>query len=496
MKNFNRKKLEKIDKNHLWHPFTQMQDWVNSTPLIIESADGVYLKDTEGRKYLDGVSSLWVNLHGHKKKEIDRAIQNQLSKIAHSTFLGLSNVPAIELAEKLVALAPENLTRVFYSDNGSTAVEAALKMAFQYWQLTGKPKKNKFLTFVNAYHGDTIGSVSLGGIDIFHKRFGPLLFSAINAPSPYCYRCLWNRDNENILGKENYPLNRPLVSGLKMKGSEKKILQKKARCKEECLQVLQQFFSQRHQELAAVIIEPLVQAAAGMLVMPKNFLQELRQLCNQYDVLLIADEVAVGFGRTGTMFACEQEKVSPDFLCLAKGITGGYLPLAVTMTTEKIYSAFLGEFKEKKTFFHGHTYTANPLGCAAGLANLEIFRKEKVLTSLRGKINFFQKGLEKFHRLKHVGDIRRIGLIAGIELVKDKTTKDPFPDEEKTGINICQNCRQHGLILRPLGDVIVLFPPLSITRTQLKKMLSIVYQEIDNYPYPNKNRIKNKRKFH
>lgn len=477
MKNFNRKKLEKIDKKHLWHPFTQMRDWVNSTPLIIESADGVYLKDSDGKKYIDGVSSLWVNLHGHRKKEIDRAIQNQLIKIAHSTFLGLSNVPAIELAEKLVALAPANLGRVFYSDNGSTAVEVALKMAFQYWQLTGKPKKNKFLTFVNAYHGDTIGSVSVGGIDVFHKRFGSLLFPAINAPSPYCYRCPWNRDNENILGKENYRLNRPLASGLKMKG--RKILQKKARCQEECLQVLQQLFAQRHRELAAVIIEPLVQAAAGLLVMPKNFLQELRRLCNQYGVLLIADEVAVGFGRTGTMFACEQEKVSPDFLCLAKGITGGYLPLAVTMTTEKIYRAFLGEFKDKKTFFHGHTYTANPLGCAAGLANLEIFRKEKVLTGLRGKINFFQKGLEKFRQLKHVGDIRQIGLIAGIELVKDKTTKETFPDEQKTGINICQNCRSHGLILRPLGDVIVILPPLSITLPQLNKMLTIVYRQIE-----------------
>ncbi|MFH1260251.1 MAG: adenosylmethionine--8-amino-7-oxononanoate transaminase [Elusimicrobiota bacterium] len=471
MKNFNRKKLEKIDKKHLWHPFTQMQDWVNSTPLIIESADGVYLKDTAGKKYLDGVSSLWVNLHGHRKKEIDRAIQNQLSKIAHSTFLGLSNVPAIELAEKLVALAPANLQRVFYSDNGSTAVEVALKMAFQYWQLTGQPKKNKFLTFVNAYHGDTIGSVSLGGIDIFHKRFGPLLFSALNAPSPYCYRCPWD-NKDNALGDDG-----------------KKILRKKASCQEECLRALQQLFKQHHAELAAVIIEPLVQAAAGILVMPKNFLRELRRLCSQYNVLLIADEVAVGFGRTGTMFACEQEKVNPDFLCLAKGITGGYLPLAVTMTTEKIYSAFLGEFQEKKTFFHGHTYTANPLGCAAGLANLEIFRKEKVLTKLRGKISFFQKELEKFHQLKHVGDIRQIGLIAGIELVKNKTTKESFPDEEKTGINICQSCRQHGLILRPLGDVIVILPPLSITQTQLKKMLSIVYQEIHNYPYPQHRKI-------
>lgn len=481
------RKLEQLDKKYIWHPFTQMRDWVNSTPLVIESAEGIYLKDVYGQKYIDGVSSLWVNLHGHRKKEIDRAIKKQLSQVAHSTFLGLSNVPAIELAEKLVSLAPDGLQRVFYSDNGATAVEIALKMAFQYWQLTGKNKKNKFLTFVNAYHGDTIGSVSVGGIEVFHQRFGPLLFSTLQAPSPYCYRCPWNKENEKISAINRTTVGvgfiRPLSNGLDKSSPyelKQKKLEKNAHCNEECLQILEKLFVQHHQELAAAIIEPLVQAAAGMIIMPKNFLRQLRRLCDKYNVLLIADEVAVGFGRTGTMFACEQEKVSPDFLCLAKGITGGYLPLAATLTTEKVYRAFLGEYKEKKTFFHGHTYTANPLGCAAALANLEIFRKEKVLKKLPEKIIFFRKELEKFHCLIPVGDIRQVGLIAGIELVKDKITKEFFPDEEKIGINICQRCRSHGLILRPLGDIIVLMPPLSITFPQLKKMLAIVYREIKN----------------
>lgn len=434
------------DRYLVWHPFTQMKDYQDQEPLIIEEGKGCYVKDIEGNWYLDGISSLWVNLHGHRKEEIDNAIRQQIDKISHSTLLGLGNVPSIELAKKLIEIIPSGLSNVFYSDNGSTAVEIALKMAFQYWQHRDNKKKTKFVNFVNAYHGDTIGSLSVGGIDLFQRIFAPFLFATFKVRAPYCYRCHLNL---------TYPA-----------------------CQIKCLQELENTLAEHHEEIAGLIIEPTIQGAAGMIVQPEGFLKKVRDLTKKYQVLMITDEVATGFGRTGKMFACEWEGVSPDILCIAKSITAGYLPLAATITTSEIYNAFLGQYKEQKTFFHGHTYTGNPLACACALANLEIFKREKVLGKLKDKIKFLNEGLEHFKFLTPVGEIRQKGFMVGIELVKDKGAKIPYAWEEKAGIRVCNSARKRGVILRPLGNVIVLMPPLSITKKELKKLLEIAYLSI------------------
>ncbi|MBW7957090.1 MAG: adenosylmethionine--8-amino-7-oxononanoate transaminase [Deltaproteobacteria bacterium] len=438
-------RLIQLDRKYVWHPFTQMREWEASDPLVIERGRGSYLIDTEGRRYLDGVSSLWVNVHGHRKREIDRAIKAQLGRIAHSTLLGLANVPSIELAERLVKIAPKGLTKVFYSDNGSTSVEIALKMAFQYWEETGKPRKKRFIAFTGAYHGDTFGSMSVGEIDIFVKKYRPLLFRPFRAPYPYCYRC-------PVKAKKAFP-----------------------DCKTACLRSFEEILKKHHKDIAACVIEPLLQGAAGMVVSPPGFLKEVRRLTKKYDVLLIADEVATGFGRTGRMFACDAERVSPDFLCLAKGLTGGYLPLAATLTTEKVYRAFLGKYEEYKSFFHGHTYTGNQLGCAAAIASLDIFEKEKVPQKLAAKVHTFNGLLEKLKGLPHVGDVRRIGLVAGIEIVKDKRTKEAYPARERVGYRACLHARDYGVILRPLGDVVVIMPPLSATEKEIEKIIDAAY---------------------
>lgn len=444
------KQLEDLDRHLIWHPFTQMKDYVNEVPLIIERGEGSYLVDVYGKKYLDGVSSLWVNLHGHRKKEIDDAIRNQLDQVAHSTLLGISNVSAIELAKELVGIAPAGLTKVFYSDNGSTAVEIAAKIAFQFWEQKrnegNREYKQTFLSFVNAYHGDTIGSVSLGGIDLFHEMYGSLLFPVYRAPYPYCYRC-------------------PLESSTPA-------------CGMKCLSKVEDILSTHHKEIAALVIEPMIQGAAGMITSPRGYMEGIRELTKKYGVLLIADEVATGFGRTGRMFACDQESISPDILCLAKGITGGYLPLAATLTTEEIFNAFLGEYREKKTFFHGHSYTGNPLACAAAVANLRVMREERVLEKLEEKIQFVSNALQEYTRLEHVGDIRQLGMMIGIELVLNKATKEEYPFEDKVGIRVIQEARRRGLIIRPLGNIIVLMPPLSISRDELSEMLSATYDSI------------------
>lgn len=463
------KRLERLDRRYIWHPFTQMKEWEGSIPLIIERGEGNYLIDTYGRRYLDGVSSLWVNIHGHRKREIDKAIKAQIDKISHSTLLGLGNVPSIELAEELIKIAPEGLTKVFYSDNGSTAVEVALKMAFQYWQQQKRFKvqdsrfKTRFVAFTGAYHGDTFGSMSVGEIDVFVEKYRPLLFPTYKAYYPYCYRCPIDK---------TYPDCKitciETVHGLRFTVHEDRV------------QGFGEILKDHHQEIAACIIEPIVQGAAGMIVSPPGFLKRVRELCTQYNILLIADEVATGFGRTGRMFACEHEGVRPDFLCLAKGITGGYLPLAVTLTTERIYKAFLGEYKELKTFFHGHTFTGNPLGCAAALANLRIFKKERTLQRLQPKIKFLSEVLAGLKVLPHVSDIRQKGLMVGIELVRNKSTKEPYPIEERIGHRVCMEARRYGLILRPLGDVIVLMPPLSIAKNEIKRMVDIVYRCIQS----------------
>ncbi|MFQ5735291.1 MAG: adenosylmethionine--8-amino-7-oxononanoate transaminase [Thermodesulfobacteriota bacterium] len=442
-----KKRLAEIDRGHVWHPFTQMRDWEAGEPLIIEKGRGNYLIDVDGRRYLDGTSSLWVNLHGHHRKEIDRAIRAQLKKIAHSTLLGLANVPSIELAERLVAIAPRGLTKVFYSDNGSTAVEIAMKMAYQFWLQTGKPGKKRFVAFTGAYHGDTFGSMSVGEIDIFVKKYRPLLFRADRAPYPYCYRCPVGKD---------YP-----------------------DCSTACLGELEKILEKHNGEIAACVIEPGFEGAAGMITTPPGFLKGVRRLTKKYGVLLIADEVAAGFGRTGHMFACDAERVSPDFLCLAKGITGGYMPLAATLTTSKVYRAFLGRYDEYRSFFHGHTYTGNPLGCAAAIASLDIFEKDRVLEGMRPKIRLFHELLEAIGRMPHVGDVRQTGLVAGVELVAHRATKEPYPVKRRVGAKVCAEAIARGVLIRPLGDTVVLMPPLSITEGEIKKIARVLRASIE-----------------
>lgn len=440
--------LEHDDKKYLWHPFTQMKNYVEEKPLVIERGEGSFLWDIYGNRYIDGISSLWVTVHGHCRKEIDDAIIEQVKKVSHSTLLGLTHPPAIKLAKKLVEITPKGLNKVFFSDSGSTAVEIALKMAFQYWlqKSNGSSSKKKFITLKNAYHGDTIGSVSVGGIDLFHEVYQPLLFDSIKMESPYCYRCGL---------EETYPS-----------------------CNLECLTQAETVIKEHHNEAAALIIEPVVQGAAGMLVSPPGYLKGVRELCTRYNIPMIADEVAVGFGRTGKMFACEQEDVCPDILTLGKGITGGYLPLAVTIATDKIYDEFLGEYEEFKTFFHGHTYTGNPVACAAALASLKIFEKDRTIDELQKKIEFMEEGLKRFLDLEHVGDVRQKGFMIGIELVSNRNSKEIYLPEERTGIKVIMEARKRGVIIRPLGDVIVLMPPLSISLEELDELLHVTFDSI------------------
>jgi adenosylmethionine-8-amino-7-oxononanoate aminotransferase len=443
-----REQLEQWDREHLWHPFTPMQAYAVARPLIVQQARGCMLMDLDGRWYIDGVSSLWCNVHGHAVPELDAAVREQLAQVAHSTLLGLSNVPAVKLARKLVELAPAGLNHVFFSDDGATAVEVALKMAFQYWRQRPEPRpgKVKYLALSRAYHGDTLGDVSVGDVSHFHSLFTPLLFPTERAPSPYCYRC-------------------PL-------GLERR------HCRIDCAAELEEIVRRRHEELAAVVVEPLVQGAAGMIVAPEGFLRRVRDVTAEHGVLLIADEVAVGIGRTGTLFACEQEQVVPDLLCIAKGLTGGYLPLAATLATDEIYRAFLGRPEEGRTFFHGHTYTGNPLGAAVALASLELLESNKVLAALPPRIDLLRRHLERIAALPHVGDVRQKGLMAGIELIADRTSKRPFPPAARMGAAVCQRARDHGAILRPLGDVIVLMPPLAIDLDLLDRLGQIVCDSI------------------
>jgi len=440
---------KEIPRDPVWYPFTQMQEYTDHSPLIITGAQGCWLEDEKGKRYLDGISSLWANVHGHRHPLIDRAIEEQMARVAHTTMLGLSHRGGIELARQLVQLAPEGLSRVFYSDSGATAVEIALKMAYQYWQLKGETQRFRFLKLSEAYHGDTIGAVSLGGMELFHERFDRLLFETIKVPTPHLYRHPFPVDDEKDIVKRYFDRSEELI---------------KKHAGQAC----------------GFIIEPLIQGAAGMIVHPPGYLKHIRDLTLEHDMLLIADEVAVGFGRTGKMFASEWEDVSPDLLCLGKGITGGYLPLAATMATEEIFAAFLGDFKELKTFFHGHTYTGNPLACAAALASLEVFEKEKTLAaSVFGpKAQRYSEGMQRLARLAHVGSVRYRGLMGGVELVRDKNTKEPYDFDERTGYRVIMEARKEGVMLRPLGDVIVLMPPLAVSLEELDLLFAAAEKAI------------------
>ncbi len=443
-------RLENDDRTYIWHPFTQMQDYEAETPLVIERGKGAYLYDIRGRRYLDGVSSLWVTVHGHRKRALDSAVRQQLNMVAHSTLLGISNIPAIKLARMLIERAPKGLAKLFYSDNGSTAVEIGLKMAFQYWQQhrSGKHRgRTRFIYFENAYHGDTIGSVGVGGIDLFHQLYRPLLMDSIRVPAPYCYRCPWKLEKDS--------------------------------CSMACIEPVERTMKERAREVAALVIEPLVFAAGGIIVQPDGYLKRIRELCTRYDIPMIADEVAVGIGRTGTMFACEREGVAPDILAVAKGLSGGYLPVAATLTTDEIYAGFLGKYEEYRTLFHGHTYTGNPLACAVAVANLEIFDRERTVKKVQTKAELLRELLQPLWELPHVGDIRQTGMMVGIELVKDKATKEPYQPTDKIGIKVITEARRRGMIIRPLGNVIVLMPHLTFTRAQLERMVEITRASIE-----------------
>ena len=442
------RRLRRADQACLWHPFTPMAEWTAGRPTIVAEGRGEFLVDTEGNRYVDATSSLWCNLHGHRRPEIDQALGRQLGRIAHSTLLGLASPPSIELAERLVALAPEGLTRVFYSDSGATAVEVALKMAFQYWRQRPdpQPERTRFVSLRHGYHGDTLGAVSVGGIDLFHAAYRPLLFESVQAPSPYCYRCeLGRRPDE---------------------------------CGTACAAELEAILDAHAREVAALILEPLVQGAGGMIVHPPGYLRRAADACRRHGVLLILDEVATGFGRTGRMFACEHEGVSPDILCLAKGISAGYLPLAATLATERIYQAFLGDPAEGRTFYHGHTYTGNALACAAGLASLDVFESDAVLERIGDLADRLGRLLEPVAAMPRVGEVRRRGLMVGIELVADRATREPFPPAERRAWHACLAARKHGVWVRPLGDVVVLMPPYCIADQSLEQLVDGVRKGI------------------
>lgn len=473
------------DHRTIWHPFTQVTEWFANETVVIERGEGNYLIDTAGRRYFDGVSSLWVNLHGHRHPRITKAIKDQADRIAHSTFLGLSNVPAVELAERLIEIAPKGLRRVFYSDNGSTAVEVAVKMAYQYHSQNGGAgrKRMEFVTLGDAYHGDTIGSVSLGGIDLFHRIYRPLLFKTHRVPSP------WRRaevsrprprpsTRSRRASPEGARRNATLAGETRLQRAPGGGSPNGGTSLGDVLAPLEKVFRSRGDRIAALVMEPVVQGAAGMLVHPRGFLREAARICREAGAFLILDEVATGFGRTGTMFACEQEGVRPDLMAVAKGLTGGYLPLAATLTTEEVFKGFLGPPGGDRAFFHGHSFTANPLGCAAALANLDIFRDEPVLERVGNLITRMRKGLLRFRDLPCVADVRQCGLMVGIELMKDPEKRRPFDPLKRVGHKVILAARKRGVIIRPLGDVIVLMPPLSTTDAELDILLELTYQSI------------------
>ncbi len=442
-------RLRQWDDNFVWHPFAPMQAFREEQPPLIIAADGFHLVDEQGRRYLDGISSLWCNVHGHRVPEIDAAIREQLDHVAHTTLLGLASGPSAELAAELVRITPPGLNKVFYSDSGATAVEIAVKMAYQYHAQTAEkePRRNLFVCMGNAYHGDTIGSVSVGGMELFHGVYCDLLFETIQVPSPVAFR-----RPVDIFAEDHI---------------------------QSCIDTMETLLREHHDRIAAFIIEPLVQGAAGILVHPPGYLRRVRELTHELGILLIADEVAVGFGRTGTMFACEQEEVSPDLMCLAKGLTGGYLPLAATLATDEIFNAFLGRPEEGRTFYHGHTFTGNPLGCAAALASLKLFEENAVLVNTVELANTIATELKPLAHHTHVGEIRQKGIMIGIELVRDRRTNEPFDSKLRMGHQVALAARKRDVIIRPLGDVVVLMPAPAMPSSDVEHLCRVVIESID-----------------
>ena len=436
----------RLDREHVWHPCTQQKDHELLPPIPIERGEGVHLIDFEGKRYIDGVSSWWVNLFGHNHPRLNRALAEQAGRIAHHIFAGFTHEPAVELSRRLCALAPRGLNKVFFADNGSAAVEVALKMSFQYWQQSGIPQKTRFVSISEAYHGETLGALSVGGCELYREIYRPILLEGFQVQGPDCFRC-------------PYGLER---------GS----------CDASCFEHMEALLQREHENIAAVIIEPLIQGAAGMRIYPPAYLKKLRALCDALAVHYIADEIAVGFGRTGKMFANEHAGVSPDFLCLSKGITGGYLPLSVTLTTDQVYETFYDEYASMKAFLHSHSYTGNPLACAVAVEVLKIFEEEEVLSSLAPKTALLDRQAQRFESLPHVGEFRRCGMVAAVEMVRGKADREPYAWQERRGLEVYKKALGMGALLRPLGNVVYFMPPLTITEAELEQLLDIAFTAI------------------
>ncbi len=471
--------IAKLDHAHVWHPFTQMRDWLEREPIVITEGKGAVLRDLRGREYIDANASIWTNLHGHCHPKINAAIRRQLTRISHSSALGFANQPASLLARDLVESANKpfvgasnatRLDRVFFSDDGSTSMEVALKLAYQFSKRTGRSNP-KFLCLDSAYHGDTIGAVSLGHIDLFHKAYSGLLFKSDKTLSPYCYRCPFNRAKPERADARQW-----------------------RQCKWECVSRVESAFARqkkRGNPYAAFVFEPLMQGAAGMIPQPAGWLAKVAAIAREHGARLIADEVMTGFGRTGCIpspenplhsishFASHKEGVQPDFLCVAKGLTGGYLPMAATLTTGEVFDAFLGEYEEFKTFFHGHSFTGNQLGSAASLASLEILNSNASMQSRQRLERALSSELNSLWNLPNVGDIRQVGLVAGIELVRDWRTREPFLVSERAGIRVCEAMSKRGVLTRPVGNVIVIIPPYCVTDKQARHIVAALRDAID-----------------
>ncbi len=473
--------LAQLDHAHLWHPFTPMQQWRQQQPLIIERAQGFELVDTQGHRYIDGVSSLWCNVHGHRVPQIDQAIRDQLDRVAHTTLLGLASPPSIQLAARLAAITPGDLNKAFYTDAGATAVEVALKMAVGYWHHTGQPNKNQFVAFSGAYHGDTTGSMSVGYSDLFHRPFSAMVFPVHFTPAPDACHPPESCDLPPVTSDPSvWPSEVPSLTQAVM---------------QHCLDKLDAYLSQHADQTAGIIIEPIMQGAAGMVCQPPGFVRGVAALAKQHNTLLIADEVATGFGRTGTLFACEHElsdgvgnfQRGPDIMCLAKGITGGYLPLAATLTTDTIEQAFCGELADRRTLYHGHTYTGNALACAAALTSLDLFKENNLLDHIQQSTAIIAEQLNALRdpdAFPHVVDVRQRGLMIGIELAQDRQTRKPFDPTQQTGARLCLAMRPQGLIIRPLGDVLILMPIPAMPHDTLRRMLQVVVDTLRQGPYP------------
>lgn len=442
--------FQERDLKHIWHPCSQMKDYEGFPPIVIKKGEGVFLEDMDGKRYLDAVSSWWVNLFGHSNKRINEALYRQANKLEHVIFANFTHEAAIELGERLLKVTPEGLNKIFFGDNGSSAVEIALKMSFQYHQQIGKTKKTKFVALTDGYHGETIGALSLGGMDLFSKIYKPLLFDIIRAEAPDCFRCKYNLERNT--------------------------------CNAECFEAMKKVVEENHEEISAIIVEPIVQGAAGMRIYSPQYLKKLRNLCDEYDINLIADEIAVGFGRTGEMFACNHAGITPDIMCVSKGLTAGYMPLSLVITTDKIYDVFYDDYSTMKAFLHSHSYSGNALGCALAVETLKIFEEENILEKNKIKSAILKEKIaENFKDIPYIGEYRQIGMIGAVELVKNKATKEAFDWKERVGYEIYKKALEKGVLLRPLGNIIYFMPPYVINEEEIDLMVRTARESILEY---------------